>query len=171
MPLTTKRIAFVEHYLACWNASEAARRAGYKGRSNSVGYDLLTNIDIQAYIKVRLTDLTMGADEVLTRWAEKARFDIGPFVYRRGMTDELVIEWEKLVELGLTHLVKSTYKTQHGQRIEFHDPERALELIAKHLGLLVEHVELDATHTVSDDVLDAIGGALKRGYGDGDAED
>ena len=169
MALTNKRIAFVEHYLACWNASEAARRAGYAHRSE--GPRLLSNADIQSHIKERLTEITMGADEVLQRLAEKARFDVGPFVYRRGMTDELVIEWEKLVELGLTHLVKSVYPTQHGTRIEFHDPERALELIAKHLGLFVERVELDATHTVSDDVLDAIGGALKRGYGDGDAED
>ena len=167
MPLTTKRIAFVEHYLSCWNASEAARRAGYK-QAHSQGPRLLENVDVQAFIKARLSELTMGADEVLTRLGEKARFDIGPFVYRRGMTDELVVEWEKLVELKLTHLVKSVYHTQHGTRIEFHDAERALELIAKHLGLLVDRVEVEATHTVSDDVLDTIGGALKRGYEESD---
>lgn len=127
--LTNKRQAFVEHYLSCWNASEAARRAGYKQRNE--GHRLLTNADIQAHIKERLTEITMGADEVLQRLANIARFD--PECSR--------------------------------------DALKALELVGKHHRLFVDRHEVEATHTVSDDVLDAIGGALKRGYGDGDAED
>ena len=72
MPLTTKRIAFVEHYLACWNASEAARRAGYK-QAHSQGPRLLENVDVQAYVKARLTESAMCADEVLSRLTEIGR--------------------------------------------------------------------------------------------------
>jgi len=125
--LTNKRIAFVEHYLACWNASEAARRAGYAHRTE--GSRLLSNADVQAYVKLRLADMQMTADEVLNRLANHARDD------------------SKGVSL------------------------KALELVGKHHKLFTERHEVEATHTVSDDVLDAIGGALKRGYGDGDAED
>ncbi|MCK5307162.1 MAG: terminase small subunit [Zetaproteobacteria bacterium] len=41
---------------------------------------------------------------------------------------------------------------------------RALELLGKHHKLFTERHEVEATHTVSDDVLDAITGSLKRGY-------
>jgi len=120
MPLTNKRIAFVEHYLSCWNASEAARRAGYK-QAHSQGPRLLENVDVQAYVKARLAESAMCADEVLSR----------------------------LTEIG---------------RSETRDSLKALELMGKHHKLFTERHEVDATHTVSDDVLDAIGGALKRGY-------
>ena len=39
-----------------------------------------------------------------------------------------------------------------------------LKMAFEMLGEYVEKHEVDATHTVSDDVLDAIGGALARGY-------
>lgn len=128
MSLTTKRQAFVEHYLACWNASEAARRASY-AHPGTEGHRLLQNVEIQEHIKERLTEVTMSADEVLKRLAEIARnLDSGDYL-------------------------------------------KALHLIGKHHRLFVDVQEVTATHAVSDKVLDAIGGALKRGYGDSDTED
>jgi len=169
MALTNKRRVFVEEYLRCWNASEAARRAEY-AYPGTEGHRLLQNAEIQAYIKARLEQVCMSADEVLIRLAEKARFDFGRFVYRRGMTDELIIEWEALVEAQLTHLVKAVYRTAHGTRIEFHDPEHALELIGKAHGLFVDRQEIEIEHSASDDVLTTIGDALSRGYADSDAD-
>lgn len=72
MSLTNKRRVFVEEYLRCWNASEAARRAEYKC-PRMAGSRLMTNDDIQTYIQVRLADLVMCANEVLTRLAGIAR--------------------------------------------------------------------------------------------------
>ena len=41
--LTDKQRAFVSQYLICWNASEAARRAGYSVKSAySIGSENLT---------------------------------------------------------------------------------------------------------------------------------
>ena len=43
--LTPKQRAFVEHYLESWNATKAARRAGYRGNSNTlavVGWENLS---------------------------------------------------------------------------------------------------------------------------------
>ena len=122
MSLTNKRIAFVEHYLVCWNASEAARRASY-AHPGTEGHRLLQNAEIQAYIKARLAESAMCADEVLSR----------------------------LTEIG---------------RSETRDSLKALELMGKHHRLFVDVQEVTATHAVSDKVLDAISGALERGYGE-----
>ena len=84
----------------------------------------------------------MQANEALVRLSDQARFDPGPFVYRHEESDkELVIDWEKLVEARLTHLVKAVYLTKYGTRIEFHDSQRALELIGKHHKLFTDRVE------------------------------
>lgn len=74
MSLTNKQRAFVEHYLQTWNATEAARRAGYSERSARIsGSRNMTNVDIAAEIRLRLQAAAMSADEVLTRMAEEAR--------------------------------------------------------------------------------------------------
>lgn len=78
--MKAKQVAFVNAYVECWNASEAARRAGYKGRSNSVGHQLLTNIDIAAEIKRRVAEKCMTADECLIRLAEQARGTLDDFI-------------------------------------------------------------------------------------------
>jgi len=78
LALSNKQKAFVEEYLNCWNASEAARVAGY-AHPNKQGPHLLVNIGISAEIKARLTEKTMSADEVLLRIGEQAKSDLGAF--------------------------------------------------------------------------------------------
>lgn len=46
-PLSPKQKAFVENYAACGNATEAARKAGYR-KPRSVGSENLTKPDIKA---------------------------------------------------------------------------------------------------------------------------
>jgi hypothetical protein len=103
---------------------------------------LLLDVGIQAEIEKRLDELKMGADEVLVRLTDLARFDPGPFVIEPSEHKELVIDWPKLVSAGLTHLVKSVYLTKYGTRIEFHDQQHALELIGKHHRLFVDRQEI-----------------------------
>jgi phage terminase small subunit len=50
--LTPRQQAFVEHYAACGNATEAARRAGYK-QPNPQGAENLAKPSIQAAIAER----------------------------------------------------------------------------------------------------------------------
>jgi hypothetical protein len=80
-----KQRAFVEEYLKCWNATEAARRADY-AYPRQAGSRLLTNVDIQEYVKARVDEIAMGADEVLLGLTEQARADLGTFF-------KLVEEW------------------------------------------------------------------------------
>lgn len=50
--MNARQRSFCEHYAACGNAAEAARRAGYSERTaRQQGERLLTNADILAYIR------------------------------------------------------------------------------------------------------------------------
>lgn len=52
MSLNEKQKAFCEHYAACLNATESAKRAGYSGKSAySIGQRLLKKDEIQKYFQ------------------------------------------------------------------------------------------------------------------------
>lgn len=126
MALSAKRRAFVEAYLTCWNASEAARRAGYSARSaGSQGHDLLKNPEIQAAIAARLDELKMGADEVLVRLSEQARADVGPYL-QITENGTLAIDLVRMQLDGQTHLIRKIKQTQYGIELELYDGQAAL---------------------------------------------
>lgn len=159
MALKKRWLTFAEEYLRSWNKTRAAEVAGY-AHPGQAGYRLFKIVQIQEYIQRRIEEKCMSADEVLVRLAQAARFDVGPFIDIKTWEPEpqsdeevreetsptiingLLINWERLVEAGLTHLVKAIYDTKYGTRIEFHDPQHALELIGKHHGLFVERQEI-----------------------------
>lgn len=79
--LTDKQALFVREYLACLNAAEAARRAGYSEHTaRQQGQRLLTNVDIVEAVRIGLAERAMPTDEVLTRLADIARGDMGDFL-------------------------------------------------------------------------------------------
>jgi hypothetical protein len=151
--LTDKQKAFIEHYLRCWNASEAARRAGYNGRSNAVGHNLMTNIDIRAEIDARLSDLAMDANEVLARLAAMARSDVSVFLDKSGDIDLTTDQAREHIYL----LKKARTKrgvTKGGEpwterEIELHDPQAALVHIGRHLALFTDKQEVSGETTVN----------------------
>ena len=56
-PWQMKSLEFIEHYLACFNASEAARRMGYGGASaSSQGWEFLHHAFTQAELQKRYRD-------------------------------------------------------------------------------------------------------------------
>ncbi len=68
--LTDKQRAFVESYLQTWNATESARRAGYKGSDGtlrSIGSENLTKPDIREVIDARLREHRITSDEIVGR--------------------------------------------------------------------------------------------------------
>lgn len=80
MALTKQREIFVSEYLACWNAAEAARRAGYSTRTaKAIGLNLLKVPEVAAYIAERIAEKAMTGDEALALLTEQARADIGVF--------------------------------------------------------------------------------------------
>lgn len=163
MTLTAKQEAFIEHYLTCFNAAEAARRAGYKVASaRQQGSRLLTNVNIAARVRERIAELKLGADEALVRLAEHARGSMAAFV---SVDDggEAVLNLAKAATLNQLHLVKrikwkksvSDFGESVEQEIELYDAQAALVHIGKHHGLFPNKIEVDWRAEIAQAGLDA----------------
>lgn len=152
MGITNRQRLFIEEYLTCWNATEAARRAGYTN-PNKQGPRLLVKDGIRELVKQRLSEKAMSADEVLQRLAEHARGDMGDFIAIESMSFSL--DLQKAKELGLTRLIKKVKdrvvmtnnkdgeETEtHTLEIELYDAKSALDTLAKYHGLLVDRTDI-----------------------------
>lgn len=142
MMLNNKQQVFVNEYLKCWNSSEAARRAGYNGKSNVQGPRLLANVSIKAEIEARIAELVMTADEALIRLSEQARGSLADF------TDvELLADLKDHPKAYLIkHLTTDVHEDKAGKvhyktRFELHDAQRAIEDILKIHGKFADRVE------------------------------
>jgi phage terminase small subunit len=137
--LTDKRQVFIEEYLATWNATEAARRAGY-AFPNVEGSKLLVIPSIREEIDKRIAEKTMSANEVLVRLSEHARNEHGAYITANGDVD-----LDGLIRDGKRHLIKGVKETKYGRNIEFYDAQSALVHIGKHHGLFSDKVEHSGT--------------------------
>jgi phage terminase small subunit len=85
--LTRKQQVFISEYLKCFNATEAAKRAGYsEATAYAIGWENLRKPEIKAGIDARLDEVHMSANEALKLTADLARVDIGVFF-------KIVDEW------------------------------------------------------------------------------
>ena len=134
--VNNKQRVFVEEYLKCWNATEAARRAGYK-HPNKQGPRLMVNVGIRKEIERRLKEKAITADEVIQRLAEQARAD-----HSQYLTDSGQLDMKRLIADGKGHLIKSIKNTQWGRQVEFYDGQTALVHLGKHLGLFTDKLEV-----------------------------
>ncbi len=134
---------FVEAYLKTWNASEAARRAGYKNE-RVAGHRLITDDNVAAEIRHRLDEEAMGADEVLRRLAEQARFDPVKYIGMGGRFDLGALEAD-----GFGHLLKGVRPTQAGIVYEFHDGQVALIQLGKAHKLFTDKQEITVSGPVT----------------------
>lgn len=81
MPLTPKQKAFAEAYIQTGNASEAARQAGYSGKTaRQMGTENLSKPSISAYIKERMDEIdrqrVASSDEVLRFYSSVMRGEV-----------------------------------------------------------------------------------------------
>lgn len=149
---------FAEHYIQCWNATEAAERAGYKCANrrvlSRVARKTLHSPYVRGYLAERLAGVAMAADEVLARLTDQAAFDLAEAEDAlRGMEDPADV-LKRAKELGCSWMIKSIKRTHSGLNVEFHDSQKALELLGRHQKLFVDRVEhsggLDVTVSVDD---------------------
>lgn len=138
--LTDKQLAFIEHYLSCWNAADAARKAGYSEKTaRFIGAENLTKPYIAAAISARLTELKMSADEVLTRLSGHARGSISAFI---ATSDDGTPNGFSLKDDRPLHLVKKVTVTDKGWSFEMYDAQAALGLLGKHHALFTDRTEV-----------------------------
>ena len=151
MSLNNKQRAFVEHYLAHWNASKAAHLAGYSEKTAyAQGSRLLKDAEVQGAITERLKDLQAGADEVLTRLTAHSRGNMDDFLSPMGLIDLVkareqgVMPLVKKVKQRTTTVSKSDGEDfeSHEIELELYDAQAATVQLGKILGQYVERMEL-----------------------------
>lgn len=152
MTLTGKRQTFVDEYLKCWNASEAARIAGYAAPGQQ-GHRLLKDVEISEEIQRHVSERAMSADEVLVRLAAMARADISDFVSFVPGVKGPYIDLEKAYAAGKLGLVKKLkYNELGGIEFELYDAQAALIQLGKVHRLFTDKQEVNAV--VEDKTLD-----------------
>lgn len=152
MALTALQQKFIAEYLQCFNASEAARRAGYSpNAAGQQGYSNLRHPEIAEVINKYFDDYMMDAKEALTRLSDMARGTIEDFVDVDPNLDRaFFLNFNKAKENGKLHLIKKLkYNINGHPEIELHDAQAALIQIAKHHGLLKEEAQAVINNNIS----------------------
>jgi phage terminase small subunit len=130
MALRNRQKVFIEAYLQSWNATDAAKAAGYSPKTAcAMGNKNLAKPEIQALIQERLSAMQMDTDEILSRLADEAHSSSDIFMNFEGRTRR--IDLKKVQEAGKLHLIKSIKQTNNGYVIEMHDPKKAKELLGR----------------------------------------
>lgn len=137
MRRTKKCRVFIEEYLRCWNATKAARIAGY-AHPNKQGPRLLVDVGIAAEIETRIAEKAMRADEVVARLGEHGRSEWTQYLDASGN-----LEIKRLIADGKGHLIKGMKQTQWGRLIEFYDGQAALVHLGKVHGIFVDKKEVE----------------------------
>lgn len=145
--LNNQQKLFVECYLKHFNATRAAKEAGYSEKTAySQGHDLLKKPEIQSRVRARLDEAAMSANEVLYHLTQIARGDLNDLVDDNGNLD-----LKKAREEGKTNLlkrIKSRNITTENSDIyeaetEGYDRLRALELLGKHHALFTDKMKIE----------------------------
>lgn len=149
MALSGKQQIFVDEYLKTKNATRAALAAGYSERSaTEIGYENLRKPHISKVIAEHFAESAMGKEEVLARLADQARGTLAPFIRQSTDGENIGIDLSSDEAKANLHLIKKisqrrTVRTKGEDEeiedttlsIELHDPQAALNILAKHHNL------------------------------------
>ncbi len=147
MKLTNKQIRFIDEYLACLNATQAAIRAGYSEKTaRKIGYENLTKPDIQKRISERLEELKRSTqitqEMVLKEYAKISFFDPRRLY---GVDGKLLpvhkLDADVAAAIGgvdISERLLGDDGIEFTKKIKFIDKKGALDSLAKHLGMFSE---------------------------------
>lgn len=158
MALTNKQKSFCEYYIQSWNATDAARKAGYKGNNNTlgvIGYENLRKPNIEAHIKERIDQLSMSTNEVLKRLTDWGRGSLEHFITKDDYSRALDVNSDQArLNIGLIKKIKQNEtvvkaKSKKDEQvvnrtfeIEIHDPKDAVDKIARIRGMYNDKLEI-----------------------------
>lgn len=136
MRLTPKQKAFAEYYIETGNATESARKAGYKGKNlNRIASENLSKLDIKSYIDEKMKELESKriakAEEVLEYLTRVLR----------GEETEQVVVTENIGDFMSEAKVVD-------KEISAKDKIKAAELLGKRYRLFTDKIEADVNQTV-----------------------
>lgn len=152
---TAKQKIFISEYLKTWNATHAARVAGYAS-PNTAGNRLLLNDGIREILDAELEARMLSADQVLMQLSEMALgldltmyfnkekvygIDSNGEKYLKGI--KIDFDFEKLQEDGKSSLIKSVKVDKSNNiQIEFFDRLGALEKLGRYHKLFTQKVDV-----------------------------
>lgn len=136
MKLTPKQKAFAEYYIETGNATEAARKAGYKGKNlNRIASENLSKLDIKNYIDEKMKELEdqriAKADEVLKYLTRVIR----------GEETEQVVVTENIGDFMSEARVIN-------KELSAKDKIKAAELLGKRYRLFVDKVDTNINASI-----------------------
>ncbi len=159
--LTPMRQRFVAEYLKDLNATQAAIRAGYSEKTSHVqGPRLLGEPDVKAAVEAAIARrnkrLEISQDRIVRELAKVGLADIKDYLsYRTALTQvgvdddgEPVIDYAPVIELVPSEDVDGTVIQEVSLSakgvfsFKLQDKMKALELLARHLGMLNDRVQL-----------------------------
>ena len=127
-----------------FNARAAAEHAGYSTAGQNPyqrGSKLLRHPEIREYIQKQLDEFSMSATEVLLRFTDLARADLGSAV-KKGAHGGLVYDEEAILKELRPYIKSFTIDSNGNPKVEFHDPVQALRDIARIRGMLKDGIEV-----------------------------
>lgn len=158
MALNPKQRRFVAEYLIDLNATQAAIRAGYSSHTAaSQGERLLRHAEIEQAVKNgkarQLDRAELSALRVLEELRRLAFFDIAQIFDANGdLLPIHEIPEEARAAIAGIEVVRANLNPSDGKRdddflhkVKLTSKDRALEILARHFGLLIERVEVTVT--------------------------
>ena len=155
--LTKKQLQFVNEYMIDMNATKAAIRAGYSAKTASrIAVELLNKTHVSDAVHVALTRRAhrteVTADRVISELAKLAFFDPRKLFDADGKPVEIADLDDDTAACVAGLDVQDSFEYIGGKKefvgyvkkYKLADKKGALELLARHLGLLIERVALKA---------------------------
>lgn len=139
--LTNKQLAFIDEYLVDFNATQAAKRAGYSPKTAySIGQENLTKPEISQEIERRYQEKTMSQHEVLARLTEMARASLSDFV-SIAPDGTYTFNLAQAARNNKMHLLKKIAFSRGRLEIELCDSQAALVTLGRHHKLFTDKSE------------------------------
>lgn len=156
--LTEKQRRFCEEYVIDWNASRAAKVAGYKEKTApAIGFENLQKPEIQAYIQTIRSDLEKTAQvSALMVLLEYKKIAFSSIAAIKDDWAEMK-DWETLTDdqkASIAQIKHTKYSTKEGVsetiEVKLHDKVRSLDQICKMLGYAPEEFKGEVKITVEE---------------------
>lgn len=146
--LTDKQEAFCQFYTKSWNATRAAKDAGYSPESAAfIGYQQLQN----TLVKNRISELTEHALKEIGISRERTLLELSRIAFvnikdlatwnESGVRFKPSDEIDEELAAAIVEVSETVTQSGGTLKIRQHDKVRALELLGKHQKLFADRVE------------------------------
>lgn len=143
MALTPKQQLFIDEYLKSFNATKAAKAAGYSEHTAAqIGAENLIKPSIKEAIDQRLNESAMSANEVLMRLAKQARGSMADYVKVIDGANVPMIDWGRAAKDGMLDNM-SEIKIEEGKiTFKLYDAQAALVHLGRYHGLFLNKTDI-----------------------------